>query len=204
MQTSTELFVCAASAALLFSGCSTAPLSLSIHETSPGVFEGRKPKTEADFATLRQNKIRTILSLQTLTCAVEPERKRAEQNGLALLNVPILASPFGPRERNVKAALQILATPSLKPIYVHCLLGRDRTGVLLALYRVYYENWTPEAAWDDMIRRGGFKSRLGMLGFEMYFWRHTRRPAWVKGVVPAPKPKTPPNPGMGSAGSVAR
>jgi hypothetical protein len=150
-----------------------------MHEALPGIFEGRKPTSNADFAALRQHGIRTIVSVQAMAGAVNRERRHAQQTGFCFRNVPIVASPFGPREQNVKAALEIMATPSLRPIYVHCLLGRDRTEVLLALYRVYYENWTPEAAWQHMLRGGGFKS-WGLPGFKRYFWRHSKKPSWVK------------------------
>lgn len=182
----------AAFAGILLAGCSTTPRPLAMRQVSPWIFEGPKPKTDADFVTLRNRGIRTILSLQTLTAAVEPERRRAAANGMAFRNVPIFASPFPPQERHVREVLQILAEPSLRPIYFHCLLGRDRTEVMLALYRVYYENWTPEAAWKEMLHGGGFKSRWAMHGFETYFWRHSKKPAWVRSPMPEAKPNLSP------------
>jgi rhodanese/phosphatase family protein len=41
-----------------------------------------------------------------------------------------------------------------KPIYVHCLDGLDRTGVLIAAYRVLMEGVDPEVAISDIARYG--------------------------------------------------
>jgi protein-tyrosine phosphatase len=61
-----------------------------------------------------------------------------------------------------------LSDASLRPIFVHCLLGKDRTAFILGLYRVYYEDWPPEAAWAEMLR-SGFHVRSTLRGFQTYF-----------------------------------
>ena len=165
---------------LLLAGCSTTHHSLDISEIAPGVYDGRKPHGDADFQALRAKGIKTIINIQTMTWDIEPERKHALKNGFGFVNVPITASPFGPREEKVQRLFETMAAATNQPVYVHCLLGRDRTGVLMALYRVYYENCSPEDAWAEMIHRGGFKSSWALVGFRMYFWRHCDPPKWVK------------------------
>ena len=70
--------------------------------------------------------------------------------------------------------------PNSQPIFVHCLVGDDRTTFVVGLYRVYFENWTPQEAWNEMLRRG-YHARWWLSGLESYFWRHTRKPSWVGG-----------------------
>ena len=100
-------------------------------------------------------------------------------------NVPILASPLAPSERQVKQALLILNDPSLRPIFVHCLLGEDRNTFIIGLYRVYFQDWTTQEAWAEMVY-SGFHVRPTLRGFETYFWRHTQKPDWA--LVPSPEP----------------
>ena len=164
---------------MLFPGCSSAPRRLDIIEIAPGVFDGRKPRSKADFEALRAKGIRTIVSLQTVTWDIAPERKLATQSGMGFVNVPIPASPFGPTERKVQTLFQTMSKKSLQPVYVHCLLGRDRTGVLMALYRVYYQDCDPKLAWSEMIQRGGFRSRWALVGFSSYYWHHCDKPPWA-------------------------
>ena len=151
--------------ATLSAGCASTSGPLTIAEVSPGIFVGSKPSTPAHFDTLRAHGIRTILSLQQLPWDIYPERSSARRSGTAYRDVPILASPLEPREKRVKEALLTLSDPSLRPIFVHCLLGRDRTAFLVGLYRIYYEDWTPEAAWAEMLR-SGFRARPTLRGFE--------------------------------------
>jgi len=42
-----------------------------------------------------------------------------------------------------------------KPIMVHCWHGSDRTGSVVAAYRIVFQNWTPAAALDEL-RFGGY------------------------------------------------
>lgn len=70
---------------------------------------------------------------------------------LNLYNVKMAASNFGDKE--IVNALRILAN-SPKPIAVHCLHGSDRTGVIIAMYRIIFQNWTKEKALNELINGG--------------------------------------------------
>jgi tyrosine-protein phosphatase SIW14 len=148
-------------------------------EVAPGVFEGPKPRSEADFDALRVKGVRTILSLEMMPWDIGPERRHARQNGIRYRDVPILASPFEPSEKRVKEALLTLHDRSLRPIFIHCLLGEDRSVFIVGLYRIYFQDWTPQAAWAEMLR-SDFHDSLRLRGFTTYFWSHTRKPDWVK------------------------
>jgi hypothetical protein len=149
---------------------------------APGIFEGCKPRTQADFVTLRRQGIRTILSLETLSLHIEPERRLAEENGFIFRNVPIVPSPLQPSEQQVKEALLTLNDQSLQPIFVHCLVGQDRCTFIAALYQVYYQDWEAEAAWNQMLR-SGFHDNWWLHGLRAYFWQHTQKPDWLKKAV---------------------
>lgn len=42
-----------------------------------------------------------------------------------------------------------------KPVLVHCWHGSDRTGAVVAAYRIVFQDWTPAAAADEF-QHGGF------------------------------------------------
>ncbi|HUV86117.1 MAG TPA: hypothetical protein VMX79_03305, partial [bacterium] len=44
--------------------------------------------------------------------------------------------------------------PARRPVFVHCHAGVDRTGFVVAAYRVKVEGWTPEKAYEEMARLG--------------------------------------------------
>ena len=163
---------------IFFSGCVNGSKRFAVSEVSPGLYEGFKPTSKAHFQMLRAHGIRTIFSVEALPWDKWSERRLALQSGFAYVNVPIPATPFKPSEKRVKEALLVLHNATLRPVYMHCLLGRDRTALIAGLYRVYYEDWTPEAAWNEMLRLG-FKRRWSLRGFETYFWRHCQKPKWA-------------------------
>jgi hypothetical protein len=148
-------------------------------EIAPGIFAGCRPETPQDYAALHRQGIRTLLSLETLYCHIEEERVLAAQKGLVYRNIPIAPTPLPPSERHVRDALQTLHDPSLHPIFVHCLIGSDRTTFIAALYRMYYLGWSPEAAWGDMLQTG-FHRKWWVYGLKCYFWHHTHTPDWAR------------------------
>jgi Tyrosine phosphatase family len=162
---------------ILFAGVANAEIE-RFAKVSPGIFRGAKPATQADFDFLKAHEVRTILSLQTLPRDIYAERRHARENEIEYRNVYIFGLPLAPSERRVKMALLTLADPSLHPIFIHYRLGRDRTGMIVGLYRISYQNWTPKTAWDEMLRFG-FKLSWTLRGLETYFWHHTQKPDWA-------------------------
>ena len=162
----------------LLSGCASPCRRFSFQEISPGIFLGCRPKTQSDFDAIRTHGIGTIISFEAFTWHVEPERRMAERNGLGFRNAPIPATPLQPSEREVKEALLVLSDKSLRPVYIHCLYGRDRTLFIFALYQIYYRGVSAQDAWNAMLAHG-FKRYWSLRGFEKYFWRHTTKPDWA-------------------------
>jgi protein tyrosine/serine phosphatase len=121
------------------------------------LYRGGRPSQE-DVAELREMGIRTILNLEaglfaTETDAVKLERDWAAAAGMNFEHVPL--GPLGaPRADRVDAALAVLLDPAKRPIFVHCKAGVDRTGFVVAAYRVKVEGWTLEQAYEEMVRLG--------------------------------------------------
>jgi len=60
-----------------------------------------------------------------------------------------------PENEDVVRFLRIATTPALQPVLVHCHHGSDRTGTMVAIYRIVIEGWTKAQATDEMVN-GGF------------------------------------------------
>jgi len=45
----------------------------------------------------------------------------------------------------------IKAAASDGPVLLHCQHGADRTGLVSAMYRLLYQNWTREQALDELL-----------------------------------------------------
>jgi len=59
-----------------------------------------------------------------------------------------------PEDEDVVRFLRIATDPARQPVLVHCRRGADRTGVMVAIYRVVVEGWTKADAIDEMTRGG--------------------------------------------------
>lgn len=95
--------------------------------------------------------IRTILSLETYALDKKYEKQAkeaAEDIGIEVINVPI--SPVGHLDKAaVKKALEALKTLP-RPILIHCYRGAERTGIVVAAYRISVGRWTYDQAIKEM------------------------------------------------------
>lgn len=57
-----------------------------------------------------------------------------------------------PEQEDILKFLRIVTTPELQPVLVHCLHGSDRTGTMIAIYRIVVEGWTKEQAKAEMVQ----------------------------------------------------
>jgi hypothetical protein len=102
-------------------------------QVDEGIFAGSKPSKDADFEFLRSKGVKYILQAHFLPAMTGRERSQAAKYGLEFLSIPMNASPIAPSAKHVNAALRIMRTR--QPVYIHCVLGRDRTGLLTACTR---------------------------------------------------------------------
>jgi protein tyrosine phosphatase (PTP) superfamily phosphohydrolase (DUF442 family) len=81
----------------------------------------------------------------------EKEKQTVEALGIRYVDLRWSPSPFrAPRDEQVAAFLELLAANPGKKIFVHCREGRDRTGVMIAAFRIADQRWTVPAAVREM------------------------------------------------------
>jgi hypothetical protein len=139
------------------------------------VFFGSKPHNDADFQFLRREGIHYILEVHFLPGFTGPEKKKAREYGIDFISVPMNASPVAPSSKHVNEALRIMRTEKYQPVYLHCVLGRDRTGLLMGLYRVYFLGLPPDRGYQEM-KASGFRNTWFLKGLKRYFDRHLTPP----------------------------
>ncbi len=175
-----------------FAGTADIPAFLQV---SPNLYRGGRP-TLQQVADLRQAGIKMDINLQggdldnfamaTVIKWWEPgesaeniaaEKSAAEVSGLGFINIPLnsLAPVSDAEDLQIDHILEMMSDPSLQPVYVHCEHGIDRTGLVVALYRVKVEGWTAKAAHDEWIASGHtVTSRFFTGDLDVYFWKKAR------------------------------
>jgi hypothetical protein len=58
------------------------------------------------------------------------------------------------RPQAIDKLLALLDDPATFPVLLHCHAGLHRTGVMVAVYRMEYEDWSPREAIDEMKANG--------------------------------------------------
>ena len=74
--------------------------------------------------------------------------------------------------------MSILDTPENQPLFVHCRLGADRTGLIIAVYRIVHDGWTSERAKAEAKHYGMHPWEMGMKSYihDFYQGRQSAKP----------------------------
>ncbi len=127
---------------------------------TPGIYRGGLPGYSG-LKYLKAIGVKTILNLDGNRGDAREEAEWAHRLGIRTVSVP-MSFFWKPRHRDVNRALAALRDPSLYPIYVHCHAGKDRTGLVVGIYRVEDQRMDPYRAYNEMIRYG-FHPELWLL-----------------------------------------
>ena len=125
----------------------------NLYQVDAGVYRSEQP-TRKGFEEIRAKGIKTIINLRD----DHPDAASIGGLGFELVEIPMKAWRFS-EDDIVKALRAIQAGP--KPVLVHCQWGADRSGVVMAMYRIVVQGWTKDEALAEM-REGGF-------GFHLYY-----------------------------------
>ena len=121
--------------------------------------------------------IRTLINLRSPDSNGTPEEKAfAAEKGLNFYNFSI-GSSAAEIDNAVKRFMAIAADKSNWPILVHCSRGKERSGVLSAIYRIEYDHWSSEDALEETYRLGLARGHMPIP--ENYI--KTYRPGWAAG-----------------------
>lgn len=125
------------------------------------VFRSMEPKTELEYAQLKDFGIDTVLILRKeLNNAVQTERDRLNAEGIAAVQIPLdwkdYASFEEPCEQTIDALKLLFKLRAEKrKVLFHCTIGEDRTGYLAALFRLLTEKRDAKFLFfEEMCERG--------------------------------------------------
>jgi protein tyrosine/serine phosphatase len=145
------------------------------YKVNDALYRGGQPKP-GGWELLRQLGIKTVINLRDADTKAEVEEEDVLSAGLQYFNVPF-ARWGRPEDRDMAQVLSIINDPANQPVFVHCQHGADRTGVVIAVYRVSHDGWTSHRARDEAKRFGLKPWQLGMKDYiQDYEKRKTTSP----------------------------
>ena len=134
----------------LFADWDTPTQPDNFSEVSDGIYRGAHIMTNAKlrFLTEDPRDVATLLDLEIYNPEEEWEQALARWDGVRWIHKGFRWNTTYSAEF-IDDILATIADPANRPIYVHCYYGDDRTGMIVALYRVAYENWAPIDAFHE-------------------------------------------------------
>ncbi len=134
--------------------------------------ERSQPENEKDYLFLKKLGIKTIINLRSDSSVVE-SANMATRLGLKQINIPLNTQTTSPEYKAaVKQFFEIVSDPQAPPILFHCRYGKDRTGLMAAMYRVFKQQMTPKNAFTEW-RGLGLSDEWGTK-IQDYFWDAVR------------------------------
>jgi tyrosine-protein phosphatase SIW14 len=122
----------------------------NFYKVSDDLYRGAMPSKEG-LVQLKKLGIKTIINFQTF----HSDRKKIEKKVPELKYIHIVMQAWRTEDKDVIAYIKIMKDKNNLPAFIHCYHGSDRTGMMSAVYRIFFQGWTKEKAIDEM-KNGGF------------------------------------------------
>lgn len=125
------------------------------------LYRGGQPEGPG-FAELKKLGIDIVVNLRDETDEIARERKLVEALGMRFVSIPWRGKQ-DPKTEQVSEFLGLLRDNPERKVFVHCRRGAERTGVMVACYRMSRDLWSPDQALAEMEKYGFRGLRFGHL-----------------------------------------
>jgi tyrosine-protein phosphatase SIW14 len=124
----------------------------NFYKVDEHVYRGAQP-TDEGFQYLAKIGVKTVIDLRG-----ESEGRRNEESvvtaaGMKYMNVP-MTGLTPPTDAEISKILGILEDGTTGPVFVHCQRGADRTGAVIASYRIEHDGWDNARALKEAMANG--------------------------------------------------
>lgn len=141
----------------------------NFQKINDNLYRGGQPK-EGGFAELKGLGVKTVIYLRGDDNNALNEKKRAEAAGMNFLHFP-LGNWDRPDQKDIDKILAEINAPENQPVFVHCKRGSDRTGTVIAVYRMTHDGWDAKKAGDEAEKFGIGWWQRGMRDFINDYYR---------------------------------
>jgi protein tyrosine/serine phosphatase len=111
----------------------------NFHQVDAHVFRGAQP-TEEGFRYLANLGVKTVIDLRESDARARKEEQQVTAAGMKYFNVP-MTGLTPPTQAEIATILGLLENGSEGAVFVHCKRGADRTGAVIASYRIDHAGW---------------------------------------------------------------
>ena len=125
-------------------------------QVAEGLYRGGQPRRQG-YEYLKQLGVKTVINLR----AENQEAEEVKSLGLHYVHIPMSPWERVP-ESKIQMFFQVLRDRDSYPVFVHCTHGTDRTGFMVGLYRVAFQGWSADRAYEEARAHGMWPWHLSL------------------------------------------
>lgn len=110
-------------------------------------YRGAQPEGQ-DYNDLAALGVKTIIDL-TSDDEQAGEPQMTERAGMQYVKIA-MTTHKPPTQAQIAKFFSVVNDPASQPVYVHCVGGKHRTGIMTAIYRMTNDGWGAEQAFAEM------------------------------------------------------
>ncbi len=128
-------------------------------EVNDHLYRGGQP-TQRGLEELAARHVDLVIDLRETSADTKLEQEMVEALKMKFLNIPLHA--YGaPSNEEMQRVLWLLVNGDSKHIFVHCWRGKDRTGTVVACYRIQHDGWENRKALEEAHKYRHERHRAG-------------------------------------------
>jgi len=134
----------------------------NFHQVNASLYRGGQPTADG-WASLAKLGVKTVIDLRRVgEHSTEAEARAVEAAGMRYVNFPMNGFDT-PTAESVAPILARFGDDDV--VFVHCKLGMDRTGSVVAAYRMAHDGWSSDQALAEALANGLHWYERGMMRF---------------------------------------
>jgi tyrosine-protein phosphatase SIW14 len=145
-----------------------APGIPNFHIVNEHLYRGGQP-ADAGWRSLAKLGVKTVIDLRLENeHSISREGIAVEAAGMTYISQP-MARLVAPTNEEILKILTLLDSREKWPVFIHCRRGADRTGTVIACYRIVHNQWASDQALQEARTFGMSRLELGMKHFIQNF-----------------------------------
>jgi uncharacterized protein (TIGR01244 family) len=141
----------------------------NFYKVNERLYRGGQPK-DGGVKKLADLGIKTIINLRGADEQTRAKEVEAKDAGIAYHNIP-MPGLSRPTHEQVSRVMAIIEDEESGPVFIHCKRGSDRTGTIIAVYRIAHDDWTANKAMSEAKRFGLSWVEFGMKDYISEYYR---------------------------------
>jgi tyrosine-protein phosphatase SIW14 len=138
----------------------------NFHQVNSHILRGGQPSPEA-WLNLKKIGVHTVIDLRREDeHSTVAEAQAVSAAGMTYFNVP-MKGVVAPTNEQIRKILELLKAENL--VFVHCKRGADRTGAVIACYRIEHDHWNRQQALQEAKSFGMSWDQIGLKHYVMMF-----------------------------------